>query len=178
MHSIIILKLNRKSFKKLFIIMSNKSLLFPFQQVPPALPVQASVTNGAMKAPPPPAPEEPPKLKPMARKRLVREEKEVPVEMPRLTRAVHWQKRADEAFTSLHVTKEHKEVKSFIARLYEVQGELLQSPRSSASAFPSHCDKSFIFKFSKSSYLNSPSSESIHIWTIGTLECRLSFHIS
>ena len=157
--------------------MSNKSLLFSFQQVPPALPVQASVTNGAMKAPPPPAPEEPPKLKPMARKRLVREEKEVPVEMPRLTRAVHWQKRADEAFTSLHVTKEHKEVKSFLARLY-VQGELLQSPRVVHVSFPSHCDKSFIFKFSKSSYLDSPLSESIHIWTIGTLACWLSFHIS
>ena len=68
----------------------------------------------------------------------------------------------------------------FLARLYEVQGELLQSPRWSASvsAFPSHCDKSFISKFSKSSYLNSHSSESIHIWTIGTLEGRLSFHDS
>ena len=38
--------------------------------------------------------------------------------------------------------------------------------------------QSFIFKFSKSSYLESHSSESIHIWTIGTLEGRLSFHIS
>ena len=38
--------------------------------------------------------------------------------------------------------------------------------------------QSFIFKFSKSSYLDSHSSESIHIWTIGTLEGRLSFHIS
>ena len=38
--------------------------------------------------------------------------------------------------------------------------------------------QSFIFKFSKSSYLDSHSSESIHIWTIGTLEGRLSFHIA
>ena len=66
---------------------------------------------------------------------------------------------------------------SFLARLYKVQGELLQSPRLSASAFPSHGD-SFIFKFSKSSYLDSHSSESIHTWTIDTLEGRLLFHIS
>ena len=37
---------------------------------------------------------------------------------------------------------------------------------------------SFISKFYKSSYLDSHSSESIHIWTIGTLEGRLSFHDS
>ena len=37
---------------------------------------------------------------------------------------------------------------------------------------------SFISKFSESSYLDSHSSESIHIWTIGTLEGRLSFHDS
>ena len=84
--------------------------------MPPALPAQAPISNGAMMAPPLPAPvkvpEEPPKLKPMARKKLMRE-KEVAPEMPRLTRAVHWQKRADEAFTSLHVTKEHKEVRLF-----------------------------------------------------------------
>ena len=66
----------------------------------------------------------------------------------------------------------------FLACLYEVQGELLQSPQSSASAFPSHCDKVLYFKFSKSSYLDSHSSESIHICTIGTLEGWLSFHIS
>ena len=38
--------------------------------------------------------------------------------------------------------------------------------------------QSFIFKFSKSSYLDSHSSESIHLRTIGTLEGWLSFHIS
>ena len=38
--------------------------------------------------------------------------------------------------------------------------------------------QSFISKFSKSSYLNSHSSESIYIWTIGTLESRLSLHDS
>ena len=38
--------------------------------------------------------------------------------------------------------------------------------------------QSFICKFFKSSYLDSHSSESIHIWTIGTLEGRLSFHDS
>ena len=36
---------------------------------------------------------------------------------------------------------------SFLARLYEVQGELLQSPRS--SAFPSHCDKVLFSSFPK-----------------------------
>ena len=38
--------------------------------------------------------------------------------------------------------------------------------------------KSFICKFCKSSYLDSHSSERIHIWTIGTLEGQLSFHES
>ena len=44
---------------------------------------------------------------------------------------------------------------SFLARLYEVQGELVQSPWSStsasvsASAFPSHCDKVLYASFSK-----------------------------
>ena len=38
--------------------------------------------------------------------------------------------------------------------------------------------QSFICKFFKSLYLDSLSSESIHIWTIGTLEGRLSFHDS
>ena len=38
--------------------------------------------------------------------------------------------------------------------------------------------QSFICKFFKSSYLDSYSSESVHIWTIGTLEGRLSFHDS
>ena len=88
--------------------------VFASQSVPPALPAQAQISNGAMRAPPAPArvpaTEEPPKLKPMARKQLMREKEAAP-EMPRLTRAVHWQKRADEAFTSLHVTKEHKEVR-------------------------------------------------------------------
>ena len=32
-------------------------------------------------------------------------------EMPRLTRAVHWQKHDDDdAYTSVHVSKEHKDV--------------------------------------------------------------------
>ena len=35
---------------------------------------------------------------------------------------------------------------------------------------------SFIFKFLKSSFLENHSSESIHIWTLGTLEDPLSFH--
>ena len=38
--------------------------------------------------------------------------------------------------------------------------------------------QSFICKFFESSYLDSHSSESIHIWTISTLEGRLSFHDS
>ena len=38
--------------------------------------------------------------------------------------------------------------------------------------------QSFICKFFKSSYLHCHSSESIHFWTIGTLEGRLSFHDS
>ena len=38
--------------------------------------------------------------------------------------------------------------------------------------------QSFICKFFKSSYLDSHSSESIQIWTIGTLEGQLSFHDS
>ena len=40
---------------------------------------------------------------------------------------------------------------TFLARLYEVQGELLQSPRSSVSvsAFPSHCDKVLFPSFPK-----------------------------
>ena len=37
----------------------------------------------------------------------------------------------------------------FLARLYEVQGKLLKSPRSSASASPSHCDKVLHASFSK-----------------------------
>ena len=43
---------------------------------------------------------------------------------------------------------------------------------------PATLRPSFISKFSKSSYLDSHSSESIYIWTIGTLEGRLSFHDS
>ena len=67
----------------------------------------------------------------------------------------------------------------FLAHLYEVQGELLQSPRfsASASAFPSHCDKVLCSSFPKV-HFDSHSSESIHIWTICTLEGQLSFHIS
>ena len=48
-----------------------------------------------------------------------------------------------------------KILNTFLARLHEVQGELLQSPRSSASvsasasAFPSHCDKVLYTSFSK-----------------------------
>ena len=38
--------------------------------------------------------------------------------------------------------------------------------------------QSFTCKFFKSSYLDSHSSESIYIWTIGTLEGRLLFHDS
>ena len=36
-----------------------------------------------------------------------------------------------------------------LARLYEVQGELLQSPRLSATAFPSHCNKVLFPRFPK-----------------------------
>ena len=39
---------------------------------------------------------------------------------------------------------ELKILDTFLASLYEVQGELLLSPRSSASASPSHCDKVYI----------------------------------
>ena len=41
---------------------------------------------------------------------------------------------------------------------------------------PITLQQSFIYKFFKSSYLDSHSSGSIHIWTIGTSEGRLSFH--
>ena len=51
----------------------------------------------------------------------------------------------------------------FLARLYEVQGE-------SYCSHPSRSWSSFMIRFFKSSYLDSHSSESIHIWTVGTLE--------
>ena len=38
---------------------------------------------------------------------------------------------------------------TFLARLYEVQGKLLQSPRLSASAFPSHCNQVLFRSFPK-----------------------------
>ena len=38
---------------------------------------------------------------------------------------------------------------TFLARLYKVQGELLQSPQSSVSAFPSHCNRVFMQVFQK-----------------------------
>lgn len=56
----------------------------------------------------PPALPEPPKLKPAVRKGVGSKQ---PQEMPRLTRAVHWQRNEDDdAYTSLHVNKEHKDV--------------------------------------------------------------------
>ena len=79
---------------------------------PPSLPRPPAPPAPTGKGAPVLAPplEGPPKLKPMMKKKPSKEDKDVPAEMPRLTRAVHWQARADEAFTSLHVNKEHKEV--------------------------------------------------------------------
>ncbi|WAQ95349.1 LOW QUALITY PROTEIN: WAPL-like protein [Mya arenaria] len=57
----------------------------------------------------PPAPPEPPKLKPAMKKASSMPARAQP-EMPRLTRAVHWQRHEDDdAYTSVHVSKEHKD---------------------------------------------------------------------
>lgn len=62
---------------------------------------------------------QPPKLKP-AIKKSSDKNKEVPNEMPRLTRAVHWQGRhGDDAFTSVHVPKEHKELFTVVKNVKE-----------------------------------------------------------
>ena len=63
----------------------------------------------------PPALPEPPKLKPAVRRGGIKQPGQQ--EMPKLTRAVHWQRNDDDdAYTSLHVNKEHKDV-SFVERL-------------------------------------------------------------
>lgn len=91
------------------------------EEMPPVLPPPppAPTSNGAPMLAPIKVPEEPPKLKPVMKKKPSREGKDVPAEMPRLTRAVHWQARADEAFTSLHVTKEHKELYTVVKNVKE-----------------------------------------------------------
>ena len=63
---------------------------------------------------PPPLPE-PPKLKPAVKKAASMPARTKPPqpEMPQLTRAVHWQKHEDDdAYTSVHVSKEHKDVRA------------------------------------------------------------------
>lgn len=41
-----------------------------------------------------------------------------PAEMPHLVRAVHWPNRdGDDAYTSVHVHKEHKEVKNMLYKI-------------------------------------------------------------
>ena len=72
---------------------------------PPVLTTQNGQKEGT-----PPDLDAPPKLQPVAKKQ--KEQNEVPTEMPRLMRAIHWEgKNGSEAYTSLHVKKEHKEVK-------------------------------------------------------------------
>ena len=63
----------------------------------------------------PPALPQPPKLKPMMRRPASGSTgKPGQNEMPRLTRAVHWQRHQDDdAYTSVHVSKEHKDVSLF-----------------------------------------------------------------
>ena len=73
----------------------------PLEKPSVAKPAAPAGADGAM-----------PKLKPAIRKPIIKTSKEkTEGEMPRLTRAVHWQSRGgDDAYTSVHVNKEHKEV--------------------------------------------------------------------
>lgn len=78
----------------------------------------------------PPTLPEPPKLKPMVR-RPASQGRAGQTEMPKLTRAVHWQQHQDDdAYTSVHVSKEHKDVSfqlnsahcfPFLVTLFKVQ---------------------------------------------------------
>ena len=71
--------------------------------------------------------------------------------------------------------------RSFLARLYvrSTRRAIVVTPVIRVLIrIPVTLRQSFICKFFRSSYLDSHSSESIHIWTIGTLEGRLSFHDS
>ncbi|XP_052771917.1 wings apart-like protein homolog [Mya arenaria] len=67
----------------------------------------------------PPAPPEPPKLKPAMKKASSMPARAQP-EMPRLTRAVHWQRHEDDdAYTSVHVSKEHKDLFTVVKNVKE-----------------------------------------------------------
>ncbi|XP_053392626.1 wings apart-like protein homolog isoform X2 [Mercenaria mercenaria] len=67
----------------------------------------------------PPALPEPPRLKPMMRRPAVAV-KPGQTEMPRLTRAVHWQRHQDDdAYTSVHVSKEHKDLFTVVKNVKE-----------------------------------------------------------
>ncbi|KAH3861515.1 wings apart-like protein homolog [Dreissena polymorpha] len=68
----------------------------------------------------PPAPPEPPKLKPAVKKAVSLPARVSQPEMPRLTRAVHWQKHDDDdAYTSVHVSKEHKDLFTVVKNVKE-----------------------------------------------------------
>ncbi|KAK3588920.1 hypothetical protein CHS0354_023680 [Potamilus streckersoni] len=77
---------------------------------PPDQPPQASVSSD----------KGPPKLKPIWKKKPIEDEKDIPEDPPTLTRAVHWPgKDGDEAFTSVHVSKEHKELFTVVKNVKE-----------------------------------------------------------
>lgn len=59
----------------------------------------------------------PPKLKPV--KKTIPKFEDVPKRPPKLTRAVHWPtKVGDEAYTSVHVAKDQKEVKILVSIIF------------------------------------------------------------
>ncbi|KAL3877828.1 hypothetical protein ACJMK2_035472 [Sinanodonta woodiana] len=77
---------------------------------PPDQPVQASVSSD----------KGPPKLKPIWKTKPIEDDKDIPEDPPTLTRAVHWPgKDGDEAFTSVHVSKEHKELFTVVKNVKE-----------------------------------------------------------
>ncbi|KAL4240551.1 hypothetical protein ACF0H5_001343 [Mactra antiquata] len=68
----------------------------------------------------PPVPPDPPKLKPVARRQTQPAPKPGSKEMPRLTRAVHWLGyQGDDAYTSVHVSKEHKDLFTVVKNVKE-----------------------------------------------------------